>query len=292
MFSIILSVILVIILFIALGVDLTQGKWRLNIKQLLSVFGGIPILVALFIMVPANRVGVMFDPLNNGVQSYLLQEGLKIKAPYQTVYVLSTEVTEITFDNISVQTNDSQWLDTTLQIQVSVDKNKAFEYFRKHRNKELIQIQSILKSTTQRELEIITTSYNIMEILGGSRAEIVNLTFDLLEDELMKDGIILHRLILVDTDAGDTIEAAIALEAAAKKEAEAAQWLRIKAEEEGAAKVILAEKEKEANDILTFSLTEEILQKLRIDLYMEKWDGRLPQVVGGDGTDFIIDITG
>ncbi|XMB86200.1 SPFH domain-containing protein [Mycoplasmatota bacterium WC44] len=291
MFLIILAIILFIILFILFGLDFRTQQWRMNAKQVLAIFGLIPIVFALFVMVPANRVGVLFDPLNGGIQDSLLQEGLKVKAPYQTVYNLSTEVTEITFDNISVQTSESQWLNTTLQVQVSIDKNRAFDYFKKHRDKELKDIQSILKSTTQKELEIISTSYKIMEILGVARTDVVKQTQAALTNEFIKDGIIIHRLILVDTDAGDEIEAAIAKEAAAKKEAEAALHLKQKAEAEGDAKVILAQKEKEANDILTLSLSEEILQKMKIDLYMEKWDGKLPQVVSGDGSGLIIDIS-
>lgn len=292
MFYIGLAVVLFIGLFIALGYDINQKRWRLNAKQLLSIFGLIPLIFASFVLVSANRVGVLFDPLNGGISTTILQEGLQVKAPYQTVYELTTEVTEITFKDISVQTNDSQWLNTTLQIQVSIDRNQAYAYFKKHRDKGLLEIQSILKSTTQKELEITATTYSIYDILGGDRAKVVNDTFAKLEAELIKDGIILQRLVLVDTDAGDTIEAAIALEAAAKKEAEAAQWLRIKAEEEGAALVIKAEKEKEANELLTLSLTPEVLEKMKIDLYLEKWDGVLPQVVAGEGAGLIIDISG
>ncbi len=314
MFSIIISIVLFIVLFIALGFDYQQRRWRLNAKQLLSIFGLIPLVFASFVMVNANRVGVLFDPLSGGVQDNLLQEGLQIKAPYQTVYELNTEVYEITFDNISVQTSESQWVKTQIQIQVSIDKNRAFDFFKKHRDKDFSQIQSILKSTTQKELEIIATGYSVYDVLGASRADVINQAAAALESELIKDGIILHRLILVDTDAGEEIEAAIAREAALKKEAEAAQWLRTKAEEEGAAKVIEAEKagealvisatkegealvisaqkQKEANELLTQSLTPEVLEKMRIDLYSEKWDGVLPLVVSGDGSGLIIDISG
>lgn len=291
MFSIIFSIILFIVIFIVFGINFKTQTWRMSGKQILSILGFLPILFSLFVMVPANRVGVLFDPLNNGIQDTLLQEGLKVKAPYQTVYNLTTELSEITFDNISVQTSESQWLNTTLQVQVSIDKNRAFDYFRKHRDKQLSDIKSILKSTTQRELEMISTSYTIMEILGTERTDVVNSTQAALSEEFIKDGIIIHRLVLVDTDAGTEIEMAIAKEAAAKKEAEAAKHLIEKAKAEGEAKVIQAEKEQEANEILTLSLSEQILEKMKIDLYMEKWDGKLPQVVSSDASGLIIDIT-
>ncbi len=292
MFYIILSIILFIVLFIVFGFDYTQKRWRLNAKQLLSVLGLLPIIFGMFVMVNANRVGVLFDPLGGGVQDVLLQEGLQVKAPYQTVYELSTEVTEITFQDISVQTSDSQWMNTTVQLQVSIDKARAFDYFKKHRDKDLDQIQSILKSTAQREIEIVATQYTVFEVLGERRTDVVSEAILRLTEELIKDGIVLQRLVLVDTDAGDAIEASIALEAAAKKEAEAAEHLKEKTRLEGEALVIKAEKEKEANELLTLSLTPEVLEKMRIDLYMEKWDGKLPTVVSGDGSGLIIDISG
>jgi len=292
MFYIILSIILFIVLFIVFGFDYTQKRWRLNAKQLLSVLGLLPVVFGMFVMVNANRVGVLFDPLGGGVQDVLLQEGLQVKAPYQTVYELSTEVTEITFQDISVQTSDSQWMNTTVQLQVSIDKARAFDYFKKHRDKDLDQIQSILKSTAQREIEIVATQYTVFEVLGERRTDVVSEAILRLAEELIKDGIVLQRLVLVDTDAGDAIEASIALEAAAKKEAEAAEHLKEKTRLEGEALVIKAEKEKEANELLTLSLTPEVLEKMRIDLYMEKWDGKLPTVVSGDGSGLIIDISG
>lgn len=51
-----------------------------------------------------------------------------------------------------------------------------------------------------------------------------------------------------------------------------------KAEAEAKAKIMLAEAEAKANELLTKSLTEAILTQM----YYEKWDGKLPEVVGAD----------
>ena len=83
---------------------------------------------------------------------------------------------------------------------------------------------------------------------------------------------------MVDTDAGDTIEQAIAKEASAKKEAETAKYLKEKAELEGEAKVIEAQKEKEANELKQKALTQQILTEKMI----EKWNGQLPTTVLSD----------
>ena len=65
----------------------------------------------------------------------------------------------------------------------------------------------------------------------------------------------------------------------AKAEAEA-EAKRIAAQAEAEALKILADAQAEANETISESLTEEILKKL----YYEVWDGRLPYVVGSDGT--------
>lgn len=300
MFYIILAAVLFLALFIGLGYDTKQNRWRMNGKQFLSILGLIPLVFASFVMINANTVGVLFDPLNGGTQDFLLQEGLKVKIPYQRVYALSTEVNEMTFEEISVQTSDSQWLKTTVQIQISIDKDKAFDYFRKYRDKDFDQIQTLLRATTQKELERQATKYSIYEILGGVRDDIVRDTQTSMEALLAEDGIILKNFAFLDTDAGQTIEDSIALEAAAGKEATA---IKVRADAEAAAieaiaqaeanaLLLKAQKQKEANDLLLTTLTPEMLEKLKIDLYSEKWDGILPQVVAGDGSGLIIDISG
>ena len=67
--------------------------------------------------------------------------------------------------------------------------------------------------------------------------------------------------------------------ALAKAEAEA-QAAKIAAQAEAEALKILADAQAEANQTISESLTEEILKKL----YYETWDGKLPYVIGSDGT--------
>ena len=236
------------------------------------------ILFGFFTKINVNEIGIIYNPFKGGIQNETLEEGFKRKTPFDKVYKISTEIQEFTFENISVQTNDSQFVNTVLQIQVRIDKEKAFEYFKKYGSKELKDIQSILSNTTQKQLEMITTQYNIMEVLGEKRNEIIDKTLEAVKGELLKDGILVERLVLVDTDAGETIENAISKEASAKKEAETAKYLKEKAELEGEDKIIQAKKEKEANELKQKTLTKEILMEKMI----EKWNGQLPNTMMND----------
>lgn len=280
MILIIISIILAIITAIAIYLI----DEELNPKMLLSLGWLLLILFGCFTTVPANKVGIRYNPFKGGTQNKTVKEGFYFKNPLEKIYKLNTRVQEFKFENISIQTKDSQYVNSVLQAQARIDKSKAFEYFKKYGNKDLDDIKSILSNTIQKEFEKVTTQYNIMEVLGEKRDDIVNKTLSNVKKELLKDGILVERIVLVDTDAGAEVEKAISNEAIAKKEVETAEYKKEKAQIEGEAKVIEAQKEKEANELLNTTLTKEIL----IQQYLEKWDGKLPVVSSEDN---MIDIS-
>lgn len=278
MFWLVFDLIITILFFLVLSIDPKEDKFKITKKSFLSLFCLLLIGFACFTSIGANRVGIVYNPFKGGIQTYTLGQGYKLKSPLTKVYKINTEVQELTFKDISVQTNDSQFVNAIIKAQVKIDSNKAFEYFSKYKDKKLEDISSLLSSTMQKQLETVTTQYNIMDVLGAKRDEIVNKSLDLIQKELLKDGIAVLRITLVDTDAGEQIEKAIANEAVAKKEAETAEYKKQKAQLEGEAKVIEAQKNKEANELISKTLTD----KLLMEKFIEKWDGKLPTVTGGE----------
>lgn len=292
MVLIIFSIFLIIINFGVLGIKYKKETkkdrydrdyeekyivWGLNKKQYLAPIGLLIILFGCYTIVPANNVGIKYNPFNGGTQKTTLGEGFYGKNPLVKIYTLSTKINEFKFEDISIQTKDSQYVNSILQVQARIDGSKANEYFKKHGSKELKEIKSILSNTIQKEFEKVTTTYNIMEVLGEKRDEIVNKTLIGVKEELTKDGIIVERIILVDTDAGADVEQAIKNEAIAKKNAETAIYKKQQVETEGEAKVIEAQKSKEANELLNKTLTDEILMQQ----FIEKWNGQLPTNYAG-----------
>ena len=92
----------------------------------------------------------------------------------------------------------------------------------------------------------------------------------------------LVQLTIKDMNAGSEIEKAIADEAVAKKRVETAEQNRLKAQKDAETKIINAKAEAESNKILEKRLTN----KLLVQQYLKKWDGKLP-TVSGDGNTMI-----
>lgn len=293
MTGIIIVGVLTLITIILLGLEVTKEgydtkiKFKPRFRMVLGLLWLVLILLDCFTVIRPNNVGIAYNPFRGGVQGETLGEGYKTKSPLTDVYQLSTTVKEMTFENLSVQTADSQWINTNLQIQARIDKTQAFEYFKKYKDSDLEDIASIISNTIKKELESVTTQYNVIDILGESRSEVVTKTLELVKTELLKDGILVERLVIVDTDAGDAIENAIAQEAVAKKNVDTAAYEKEQAVLKGEAKIAEAKATAEANKLLEKSLTDKIL----VEKWIEAWAKGGSQVPKVSGDDYMLNIS-
>jgi regulator of protease activity HflC (stomatin/prohibitin superfamily) len=223
---VIASVIVFLILFILLGFNKKSEKryfgWKVCKKQLLSLLAFLMVGFAMFAVVPANSVGIIYAPFGGGIKDEVLGEGVSVKSPFDTVYTISTEVQDKTIDNLSVQTKDSQYVIVSVNVKYFVDESKAFTVFKKFRTLENVNTQ-LIQSQVKKAIEEATTSYNIIECLGDQLPAIYSQVEQALAKSLAENGITLHTVTFLNIDGGDAIEAAIAAEAVAKKNVETAQ---------------------------------------------------------------------
>jgi len=276
-----------------------EGKFnRLFLLALIPLLLGI--LLQTFTIVPANSVGIKWSVFG-GVSQETLSEGFQSKNPLDKVYLISTEVQTENLQQVTGQTRDSQYITMDIDVKYRVNPASAFEVFQQFRTLDSVA-KSLIAPTVQRSIEAVSTSYNVIEILGEERNAMYKGIEVELADRLSVYGITFVSINFTDTDAGEAIEKAIQSEAVAKKAVETAQQelLRVEAEaqqiivqaqaEQDAArilaetKVIHAQAEFEANTIAAESLTEAVLTKKIIDT----WNGVLPLVVS-DGSN-ILDI--
>lgn len=249
--------------------------------------GFIPIVLAVLIsclaIVPSNTVGVLYSPIN-GTSETTLQEGIHFKLPFDIVYEIETIVQERTSDNVSVQTKDAQFVNMSINVKYQVSKENAFVVYKGYKTLEKLN-ENIITNYAQTALNEVCTQYNVIDLLGEKRNEIVNQTVSLLADKYAVEGVTLKEITIKDIDAGEQIEKAISDEAVAKKAVETAKQLQEKSKTEAETKLIEAEGEARANAVKTKQLTSKIL----LEQWITKWNGILPTVSGSDSN--IIDIS-
>lgn len=297
MLWIIVGIIVTIGLFVVFGLyenDDCDIAWKLRPGQVFSLLGLLLCLFGFITKIPANHVGIVYSPFG-GTKDETLSEGFNTKNPLDKIYKISTEVQTKTVENLTTQTKDAQYVTSMLDIKYKVSASNAYMIFKQYRTLDNMS-NNLIVSATQRVLEHITTTYNVIDILGEKRNEIYNELEISLAEEFALYGVEFVSITINDMDAGDALESAITAEAVAKKEVETAEQNLLKAEteakqksvqakaEQEAAKIeaetklIEAEAEKKANEMLNQTMTPEILQKL----WIEKWNGQMPTYYGGD----------
>ena len=282
-----LGIVVAVILFIALGFT-SPRIWKTNKKQWLSIIGLIIMMFSFFAMVPANNIGILYAPFRGGVQDQVYQEGFNIKGPFDQMYMISTEVQTNKIENLYGQTKDSQYLTISVDVKYYVDRARAFDVFKKFKTIDNVN-RSLITPASQRAIESACVNYNIIEILGAERENVYMKIESDLQERFSKDGITLHSITFLDTDAGDEVENAIRAEAVAKKEVETAKQRKIKAEVEAETRIIQAQAEAKEKEILALAIAQspEILELE----WIKKWNGILPQFISGDSEGVMVDLS-
>lgn len=280
----------------SLGNEKTNSAliWKFRPKQALALIFALICLLGTFTKIPANSVGIVYSPFS-GTKEETLSEGFRGKGIFDKVYKISTEVKTMTVENLTTQTKDAQYLNSTLDVKYRVNSSNAYLVFKQFRTLDKMS-ESLIIPTTQRVLEQITTKYNVIDILGEKRTEVYSKLETELAAEFAKFGVEFYSISITDMDAGEALEKAISEEAVAKKAVETAeqnllktemeakeQAVKAQAEQDAAkikaeTKIIEAEAEKKANDLLNKSLTDEILRQQ----WIEKWDGKMPTYYSGE----------
>ena len=247
--------------------------------------------------------GVIYN-MDGGIEGETLAQGFHVVAPWKhvTAYPISTETvyyTRNTMDengvekdkSINVNTKDGKQVNVSITYTYHMDVNVLPIVFEKFRGQKIELIESgYMKNSMFEVVNNITSQYSLMELVGDKRPEINDNIFNAFRDNLSPYGIVIETFNLssVETDdqTKEAIEAVINSQnrlqqskvELQKAEVEA-ETARVKAKGEADAMIIQAEGQAEANAKLQTTLTDNVIEQRRI----EKWDGKLPQIVGSDG---------
>lgn len=235
-----------------------------------------------FTIVNAGHTGVVvtMGKVNEGV----LQEGIHAKIPFiQNVVMIDNRI-----QKLEVQTEafskDLQSVDTTLAINYRVDTSKSYSIYKNiGANYEDVLVTPAVNEV----LKAITATYTAEETVTN-RALISDGLVTGLNEKLNSIGLYVTDVNIIDFDFSDAFITAIEEKQVAQQQllkAETEKKTAItNAEADAEAAKIRAQGEAEANETLSKSLTQAVIENKKI----EKWNGELPKVTSGEGA--IIDL--
>ncbi len=227
---------------------------------------------------------VIVNPGEAGVLSTLgkardgvLLEGVHFKPPL----VSNVDIYDLTVQKFEVpaqsSTKDLQQLTASFAINFRLDPVQVVAIRRTQGTLQNI-VSKIIAPQTQESFKVAAARRTVEEAIT-KRDELKQDFDEALGERLEKYGIIVLDTSVVDLNFSLEFSKAVEEKQIAEQRAQRAVYIAREAEQEAEATINRAKGQAEAQRLLRETLTAELLQKQAI----EKWDGKFPQVLGGNG---------
>ena len=235
-----------------------------------------------FAIVNAGERGVVMQ--FGKVQDKILGEGLHPIMPIVTsVKRLNVRVQKNTFES-DAASKDLQTITTELAVNWHLDPLRVNKIFQQVGDERLI-IDGIITPAVSEVLKAATAKKTAEEVIT-KRTELKEEIDNHLKNRLETYGIIIDDVSLVNFSFSPEFSKAIESKQIAEQEAKQAEFIAQKATQEAQADINRAKGQAEAQRLQRLTLTPDLLQKQAI----EKWDGRFPTVMSGNGALPLINI--
>lgn len=234
------------------------------------------ILFTPFVIVNAGERGVLMQ--FGEIQDRVLGEGIHFIIPIiNTVKKLSVRVQK---QEISAEASSKDLQDVFTDVALNwhiipTEVNTIFQEI----GDENAVIERIINPAVEEVLKAVMAKYTAEEIIT-KRGEVKAGVDHTLTTRLASYHIDVDDISLVHVHFSERFGEAVEAKQIAEQEAKRAEFIAQKAVKEAEVKVNLARGEAEAQRLLRETLTPEILHKQAI----EKWDGKLPKILGNGGT--------
>jgi regulator of protease activity HflC (stomatin/prohibitin superfamily) len=263
---------------------------------------GISVLIAAFLVVIAALLTASFGQVPAGYRGLVLQfgaptgqvlgEGFYMVFPpfIRTVELMSVQVHAYE-TNAEAASRDLQIVKTQVTLNYSLSRNPS-DLVRIYRDLRHEYLDRIIRPAIQEAVKAATARFTAEELITR-RPDVRQAIEDVLRARLERFGIRIEAMSITDFDFSDAFNAAIEAKVTAQQQAlKAARDLeRVKLEAQQ--KIEQARAEAEALRIQKQNVTPELVELRRIEAQMkaiEKWDGRLPEVVTGTGPVPLLDV--
>lgn len=210
-----------------------------------------------------------------------LDEGINIKLPMiEKIVKMNIRVQKIELTTSSAS-KDLQDVSMNIAVNYRVVANKSTNLYK---NVGTNYQEVVLQPAVQESIKAVTSKYTAEELITN-RGAVSKDCMETLESKVKKYGLTIDNFNITDFNFSAEFNKAIEEKQVAEQKVLTAKQELEKEKIEAEKKLVKAKAEKEANEMLNQTLTEEVLMQQ----FIEKWDGELPKV---NGNESILDITG
>ncbi|MEG3933427.1 MULTISPECIES: prohibitin family protein [unclassified Microcoleus] len=247
--------------------------------QLAIVIVFLAILSKFFIIVNAGERGVLMQ--FGKVQEQVLGEGIHVIVP--TVYTVKKLSVRVQKQESSAEASskDLQDVFTDVALNWHIIPEEANAIFQQIGDEKEV-VARIIDPAVEEVLKAVMAKYTAEEIIT-KRGEVKAAVDDSLTLRLVTYHIAVDDISLVHVHFSERFSEAVEAKQIAEQEAKRGEFLALKAVKQAEAKVNLAKGEAEVQRLLRDNLTPELLERQAI----EKWDGKLPLIVGDGGKNLL-----
>jgi len=251
------------------------------------------LVIAGFVLVLALVVfALSFRPVGAGevgvvrrfgqIQTYVLTEGPNFVAPFlDSVYRESIRVRISNLESTAAS-RDLQDVKMTFAVNYQIDHNAVIDL---HRGVGADFENVILGPAIQESVTASTAAFSAEEIITR-RTELSEKIVEELSSRVNSFGIRVIALNIIDVRFSAEFEQAIEDRNVAEQRVRQAEQELARAEVNARQLIVEAQAEADSMAILNQEITAELLQRL----WIETWNGVMPQVVGNDGTSFLMQL--
>lgn len=182
---------------------------------------------------------------------------------------------------LTVGTSDQQELPVVVNLNWNIDTSKSKELYQSVGGNDIEYVSdTIVLPTMKNDINKITHTFGWNDIKGSEQAEVTKQIEKMLKEDLSKSGIELVNFGFSHVGSPAGMAQSQQQLATSELEVKKEQAKQNAAKIANQTKIMNAEAEAKANEIISKSLTPNIIQQQMI----KRWDGKLPQVQGSSAT--------
>jgi regulator of protease activity HflC (stomatin/prohibitin superfamily) len=284
---------------------------RSNRMIQIGVFGvvmllGLWLITSCYKIVAPGHVGIVVKQSGSdrGVQDFPVQSGRvwynpinEVVLTYPTyvqraIWTSSTQEGLPMNDEISFQSAEGLRFTSDVNVSYQLTAAQVPKFYVKFRSDDLAAFTHGFFRDAVRNGFRISTAYRAEEVNGVKQSELIDRVLEQLRQAMQPYGVdVLQLGFATPPRPPQSVKDAIESKIAATQHAERAENEKRQAIAEAAKSVEIARGQAEANELLTKSLSTQLMQWKQLEILEQKWNGQFPQVVGS-GTMPLLQLTG